>query len=267
MNRLTRPRTSPRYSRGVLAARFSALMAITMIVVMVFLTACMPARHFTGAVSDFVISRYVTVELDGRPIGSGVMYDRKHVITNAHVAGAAKRIIDNAAEGETPHVIVLTVKRLGKSFAAKVLVVNDLSDKGVADLALIVTDVGEDLAPLQIRAEGIPVRTPLMIVSSLVTMPHTLVLEASVVNVAANVWSYLVQAHVWPGMSGSPVFDEQGRLAGLVYAMYFGTWSTMGERHNAGIAGIVGAAQIIELLEDAGILSPDQPDLRVAGAV
>lgn len=229
------PDPRDRMLRATGAALWRGLVVAAFVGFLIFaLSACGVLGPSTSA-RDVGAARYVTVEINGTPVGSGVIYDGTHVITNAHVGDAVFSIKENA-----PFPVRIEVRHKGVLLPVTGMV-STHGDPTEGDLALLSVDMTGvyDMPALNIRKAPVEVGEDLFITTALFTMPYeTLFLKATLAREA------LMQVLVWPGMSGSPVFDADGNLSGLVASMYFGTWSSFGERHNAGIAGIVTAAQL-----------------------
>lgn len=149
--------------------------------------------------------------------GTGFLISSEgYIVTNSHV-------VDKAAK--------INVKGIGGDFATKYsakVIVNDKSN----DIAILKLDVGTfilDSVPYAIRPAGVETGEDIFVLGYPLktVMGEEIKLTTGVVSSKSgfegNFSTYQVSAMVQPGNSGSPLFDRNGNLIGIINAKLTGT--------------------------------------------
>lgn len=154
---------------------------------------------------------YESAVVIGTNNGSGLLIDPDHVLTAGHVVngfGVGTTVVTKG--GSVARVAGIDV---GSDWKPK----SDVPDVGVysLDRSLLVSRVRVDCSPLVIGQR-------LYAISSQYWIGNRFLSEMTVASLDEKGARYLgkgmvlVQSNFWPGMSGSPVFNERGELVGVV---------------------------------------------------
>ncbi len=139
----------------------------------------------------------------GRVRGTGFNIDEQGlIITNRH-------LVEEAA------VVRISFPGQGSFIASEWHVAQ------TADLALVKVD-GRDLPHLTLAADNVNVGDQLLVIGNplqFARIANKAVLVAKQQYAGRDYPFYIIQSHIYPGSSGSPLFNEAGEVVGVVFAL------------------------------------------------
>lgn len=159
--------------------------------------------------------------------GTGWVVKRKGlkawIITNRHIVEEDNR--QTSPQGQAIEVEFYSEPPVGKfrkrlpAQIAKITAANDKLDIAVLE----VTGIPEDIQPLSISTKNISFKAPICLIGHPDSHPDWSVFTGEVTNQTDI--KLELSAITAPGISGSPVLDEQNRVVGLVWGGYYGDTS------------------------------------------